>query len=328
MQILMTKSSYERVQARLAAIVPDLEVVTRAPDGVLERDGQAVSLAGINPDIGWVGVDAAYDGTMNAVSAMMAELPNLRWLQSASAGLDRPEFKTMMAKGARITKGNAQAVPIAEYVVGQAISLILPLAQQAALQRDHEWGRTPYKEISNTRWILVGYGNIGPEIAKRIKPFGVDLTVVRRASTTDDLIDRIIPLADLPEALPQADVVVLACALNDETRNLANAAFFRALKPGAILINIGRGGLLDEDALREALGRNQPAHAVLDVFAVEPLPADSWMWDHPQVRVSAHTSPMGDGNIARADAFFLANLKRYVTGEALLNEADKQEVGL
>lgn len=328
MQILMTKASHERVRSQLAAIAPNADIVTHSPAGELEHNGRAVTLAEIGPQIAWIGVDAAYDGSMVAFGQLIADASAIAWVQSASAGLDRPEFRTMMSKGARITKGNAQAVPIAEYVVGQAISLILPIDKQVALQRDHVWSRTPYQEIGNTRWVMVGYGNIGQEIAKRIKPFGADLTVVRRAPTGDDLVDRVITLAELPAALPDADVVVLACALNDETRNLADSAFFQVLKPGAILINIGRGGLLDEDALREGLDRNQPGRAVLDVVAVEPLPTESWIWDHPQVRLSAHTSPMGDGNIARADAFFLTNLKRFLSGEALLNEADKSEVGL
>jgi phosphoglycerate dehydrogenase-like enzyme len=100
------------------------------------------------------------------------------------------------------------------------------------------------------------------------------------------------------------------------------------MKPGAIRINIGRGGLVDEDALRAGLDRDQPAHAVLDVFATEPLPADSWFWDHPKVRVSAHTSNSGDGNLGRGDELFLENLRRYLAKEPLLNEADPREVGL
>jgi phosphoglycerate dehydrogenase-like enzyme len=122
--------------------------------------------------------------------------------------------------------------------------------------------------------------------------------------------------------------VVLACALNDDTRGMCDAAFFQVVKPGAILINIGRGALVDEDALKAGLERDQPGHAVLDVFAVEPLPADSWFWDHPKVRVSAHTSNSGDGNVGRGDDLFLENLRRYLARETLLNEADPSEVGL
>jgi phosphoglycerate dehydrogenase-like enzyme len=234
-----------------------------------------------------------------------------------------------MEKGVRISKSSAQATPIAEYVVAHALSLQVPIPAQAALQVKHEWKETPYRELAHTRWVLVGFGNIGHEIAKRIKPFGVDLTVVRRNPAAEgELADRVIGPPELAAVLPEADVIVLACALNDETRGMCDAAFFKALKPGAILINIGRGGLVDEEALKAGLERDQPAHAVLDVFATEPLPADSWFWDHPKVRVSAHTSHSGDGKLARGDELFLENLRRYLAKEPLLNEADPSEVGL
>jgi phosphoglycerate dehydrogenase-like enzyme len=151
---------------------------------------------------------------------------------------------------------------------------------------------------------------------------------VRRQSDDRGLADAVIPLADITRVLPQTDVVVLACALNDQTRYLANDAFFGALKKGAILINIGRGALVDAEALKRGLDRDQPGHAVLDVFEQEPLPVDNWMWSHPKIRISAHTSPFGSGTPRRGDELFLENLKRYLKGEALLNEATRAEVGL
>jgi phosphoglycerate dehydrogenase-like enzyme len=216
---------------------------------------------------------------------------------------------------------------IAEYVLAHALALIVPIDAQRELQDAKTWDRTPYREVSQTRWLLVGYGAIGEQIAQRARPFGVDLTVVRRGSDAG-LAHRTLPLSRIGEALPDTDVVVLACALTDETRDMCNDAFFAALKPGAILINIGRGGLVDEDALRRGLDAGRPAHAVLDVFQTEPLPTDHWIWSHPQVRVSAHTSNSGDGVQPRADEQFIANLERWVRGEPLMNEADRSEVGL
>jgi phosphoglycerate dehydrogenase-like enzyme len=203
----------------------------------------------------------------------------------------------------------------------------VPIDAQKALQARREWGRTPYREVSQTRWLLAGYGAIGEQIAQRARAFGVDLTVVRRGSDAG-LAHRTLPLSRIAEALPDTDVVVLACALTDETRDMCNDAFFAALKPGAILINIGRGGLVDEDALHRGLDTGRPAHAVLDVFQTEPLPEDHWIWSHPQIRVSAHTSNSGDGVQPRADIQFIENLERYLAGEPLMNEAERSEVGL
>jgi phosphoglycerate dehydrogenase-like enzyme len=324
----MTKAASERVRGRVATIAPDAEIVTAVSEGVYELAGQPIAVEAINPEVVWLSLDSYASGTLGQLFGRLMKSEAPRWTQIMAAGIDNPMFRSIMEKGVRISKSSAQATPIAEYVVAHALSLQVPIAEAAALQAKHAWKPTPYHEVARTSWLMVGFGNIGHEIAKRIRPFGVNLTVARRNPAPDALADQVIAQSGIPEVLPQADVVVLACALNDETRNLCDDAFFRAMKPGAILINIGRGGLVDEDALKAGLDRDQPAHAVLDVFQTEPLPADSWFWDHPKVRVTAHTSNSGDGNLGRGDELFLENLRRYLAQQPLLNEADKSEVGL
>ncbi|HEY3951521.1 D-2-hydroxyacid dehydrogenase [Phenylobacterium sp.] len=329
MQILMTGAAHKRVGERLAKVAPDAQVVTALPDEAYELAGHQIAPEKIDPEVVWLSLDSYASGTLRQLYSRLMKSASPRWTQIMAAGIDNPMFRSIMEKGVRISKSSAQATPIAEYVVAHALSLQVPIAQQAALQAKHEWKSTPYRELGHTRWLMAGFGNIGHEIAKRIKPFGVHLTVVRRSPVAEgDLADKVITLADIGAALPDADVVVLACALNDETRGMCDEAFFAAMKPGAVLINIGRGGLVDEDALRAGLDRDQPGHAVLDVFATEPLPADAWFWDHPKVRVTAHTSNSGDGNLGRGDELFLENLRRYLAKEPLLNEADPSEVGL
>jgi phosphoglycerate dehydrogenase-like enzyme len=328
MRILMTEAARSRLGERLRAVAPDAEVITVSTDRSYRCDGQLVAVEDIDAEIAWVSFDTDPDRLIGSMVGRIMKAPSMRWAQYFLAGLDAPVFRDMLARGVRITKNTAQSIPIAEYVVAHALSLLAPIKAQADAQREHVWKPTPYREIARTRWVLVGYGAIGREIARRIKPFGVDVTVVRRTPGAEEFADRSVTMADLPGVLPAADVIVLACALNDQTRNLADAAFFAALKPGAVLINIGRGALIDEDALRAGLDRDQPAHAVLDVFVTEPLPADAWFWDHPKVRVSAHTSYSGDGNSGREDALFLENLARYRAGLPLLNEAGPADVGL
>jgi phosphoglycerate dehydrogenase-like enzyme len=328
MQILMTKAASERVRGRVGTIAPDAQIVTAVSADDYELAGQPIDKDAIDPEVVWLSLDSYASGTLGSLYGRLMKAEAPRWTQIMAAGIDNPIFRNILEKGVRLSKSSAQATPIAEYVVAHALSLQVPIDAQATLQAKHEWKNTPYRELGRTRWLMFGFGNIGHEIAKRIKPFGVDLTVVRRNPAPDALADRVIAQSELAGVLPDADVVVLACALNDETRNMCDDAFFQAMKPGAILINIGRGGLVDEDALKAGLDRDQPAHAVLDVFQTEPLPADSWFWDHPKVRVSAHTSNSGDGNLGRGDELFLENLRRYLAGEPLLNEADPGEVGL
>jgi phosphoglycerate dehydrogenase-like enzyme len=327
-QLLLAKSAFDRIAPRLKTLAPDLDVVTIAAPDTFERGGQSLAADQVDPDLVWVSADGMRAGLLPTYFGTTLNGTKAKWAQLFVAGLDNPNFKKLMAKGIRLSKSSAQSVAIAEYVTGHAFSLIVPIDAQREAQSKKEWKPTQYREISQTRWTLIGFGAIGNQIAKRVKPFGAHLTVVRRQSDDRGLADEVVQLSDLPKVLPQTDVVVLACALNDETRHLANDAFFGALKKNAILINIGRGGLIDSDALKRGLERDQPGKAVLDVFDKEPLPVDDWMWDHPKVRVSAHTSHFGMGTIGRGDELFLENLKRYLAGDTLLNEATKAEVGL
>jgi phosphoglycerate dehydrogenase-like enzyme len=328
MQLLLSSAALERVKTRIAPFAGDLDIVTVEAPEKYRRDGREIPAEEVDPDLVWSTLDAYAGGLLGRLVSKILKSSKVQWMQTFNAGLDAPIFRAIMEKGVRITKSNAQATPIAEYVVGHAISLILPIAQQAELQAQKSWTRTPYREVSQTRWAIIGYGSIGREIARRIKPFGAHVTAVRRSAGADDLVDAVVASSSLADVLPVADVVVLACALNEETRNMADALFFGAMKPGSILINIGRGGLVDEDALRVGLDTDQPAHAVLDVFQTEPLPEDHWLWEHPKVRVTAHTSNSGEGTPDRGDDLFVANLQRFLAGQTLINEASPHEVGL
>lgn len=326
LQLLLTAAALDRIREPLQALAPDLDLIVLDAEGTYRSQGAVLDADQVDPELIWLSLDS-YPGVLGGLLRPATRGSRTVWVQGFMAGLDSPAFKAILGKGVRLTKSSAQAIPIAEYVVSHAISLLLPIAAQAEAQRAHAWRRTPYTEVGDTRWTLVGYGAIGREIARRIQPFGVDLTVVRRHPANGGEGVKVVGQADLQGLLPDSDVVVLACPLTPETRHMADDAFFQALKPGSILVNIGRGGLVDEDALRRGLDQDRPGHAVLDVFETEPLPADSWLWDHPKVRVSAHTSNAGSGLAARGDALFLENLRRLRAGEPLLNEADPSEAG-
>jgi len=324
----MSQTAYQRIEPRLKALAPDLEIITLVNPGTFRRDGREIDTQTVAPDIAWVSHDMIASGLLPAMFARLLQSDGLQWIQIPFAGLDHPIFKQIMAKGSRLTKSSAQAIPIAEYVLSHALSLIAPINAQRDAQARQEWRTTPYREIGQTRWTLIGFGSIGKAIAQRLKPFGCHLTIVRRAASPDPLADAVVVTAALPDVLPQCDVVVLAVALNEQTRNMVDDRFFAAMKPHSILINIARGALIDEEALKRGLERDQPGWAVLDTFTTEPLPPSSWMWRHPKIRVSAHTSHAGNGTPGRGDDLFLGNLKLYLAGDALLNEASRSEVGL
>lgn len=328
MRLLLSASGQALLGDRLEAVAPGLELVVMDANGSCLLDGEVLEPADVQPDLVWLSLDNYLDDLLTQMFGVILDPSStVQWIQTFNAGLDSPAWlwTAVLERGIQLCKGSAQAPPIAEYVLAHALSLIVPVERQRSLQADHDWQRTPFQEVSQTRWLLVGYGPIGQEIAQRLAPFGAHLTVVRRGPTAPGA-DDVTTLDHLPEVLPDADVVVLACASTDETRGLADAAFFLALRPGAMLINIARGDLIDEDALRGGLDRSQPATAVLDVTATEPLPSDHWLWDHPKVRLSAHTSSAGEGTPSRGAELFLENLRRFLADEPLLNEASSLAV--
>lgn len=319
MKLLLHRGALKRVEHELAAFKPSLDLLIVDENGIWHGE-QKVEAKTAAPDIAWVSIDVFITRQMPLFFEAILSSGTTRWMQTFNAGLDLPIFKDVLAKGIRLSNSDAQAIPIAEYVVANALAELHPIAAQRAAQAERKWKTVFFREISQTSWLIIGYGHIGEEIARRVKPFGAKVVGVRRSPKPSEFADHIATLADVPKLLPDADVVVLSCALNDETRDLADGKFFAAMKPGSILINIARGGVVVEDDLLTALARNAPAVAVLDVFRKEPLPETSQFWTHPQVRVTGHTSAAGSGTVPRGDKLFLSNLKRYLAGQPLLNE--------
>ena len=316
-RLLLTSAAFDRVKDRLTDAC---DVVVMDGEGLFQGSAGQVLPWEVEPTIVWASADAYLAGTLRTLLAQAVDGSRTRWVQSFSAGIDDPVFDTLLRQGARVTRSDAQAVPIAEYVLAHALAQMVPLDRQAELQARREWKRTPYREVAGSHWIVVGHGSIGREILVRAKAFGATVTVVRQQAVPVEGADRTIQLTNLAQHLPDADVVALACPLTDETRHLADADFFTRLSLDALLINIGRGGLVDETALLDALDRGALRAAVLDVTEVEPLPVGSRLWDHPRVRITAHTAASGSGTMARGDALFLDNLGRYLRGEPLRNE--------
>jgi phosphoglycerate dehydrogenase-like enzyme len=183
-----------------------------------------------------------------------------------------------------------------------------------------------FREVLDSEWLIIGFGAIGQAVAQRAKGFGARVTGVRRNQDAHPLADRIAPMSALPDLLAQADVVVLCTPLTADTRHLVDARFLAAMKPASVIVNVGRGGLVDEPALLAALDAGTPEHAVLDVFETEPLPQDSPFWGHPRVTLTPHSSGITSGQWSRNETLFLDNLKLFLSGEPLLNVADPKDV--
>jgi len=225
-----------------------------------------------------------------------------------------------------LTTSHGQAVGMADYVLWGVLDHFQRGPERRAAQGQHAWTRHRFRDLENSHWLVIGFGAIGQGVARRARAFGAKVTGVRRNQDAHPDADAIVPQSAIPALLPSADVVVLSLPLTAETRHLVDARFLAAMAPRSVLVNVGRGGLVDEPALLAALDKGVPEHALLDVFETEPLPPESPFWGHPRVTLTPHASGISEGAAGRNDELFLENLARYATGQPLKNVARAEDV--
>ncbi|HVO08015.1 MAG TPA: D-2-hydroxyacid dehydrogenase [Burkholderiaceae bacterium] len=297
-----------------------LRLVELQPDGSLLLDGHEVGLRETAVHLCWISLDIFEQHLAARIESLLHEAAGLRWLHTVHAGLDWPIYAALLARGVRVSRSHAQAPAIAEFVLAHVMAVFQRHERIHASQREHRWLPHPFRELASSRWLVVGAGHAGLEIARRARALGATVVGVARGEIGDPAIGHAIKPDHLPFELPSADVVVLSCPLTDATRDLVDRTFLAAMKDSAILVNIARGGLVDEAALLEALDGGRLAHAILDVTRIEPLPPDSPLWAHERVRLTAHSAYAGSGTAARNDELFAENLRRYLAREPLLYE--------
>jgi len=251
--------------------------------------------------------------------------PKLRWIHSASAGVDRIATPAVRERGLTVT--NARGVfsrPIAEYVVMMSLAIARRLPQLLELQRERTWQPLRGRELSELTIGIVGYGSIGEEVARLLKPFGSRILATRRhpeRGSAEPSVE-LMGLDRLDELLAASDIVLVAAPLTEETAGLIGADQLTRMREDGWLINIARGRLLDELAVRRALEAGYIGGAVLDVFSEEPLPPDSPLYGTPNLVITPHTSWASDRVIERTVDLFVDNLRRDVAGEPLRNVVD------
>lgn len=244
-----------------------------------------------------------------------------RWVHVAAAGVDRLPLAELT------TVTNSRGVfdePIADYVLLLVLAFARDLTTTLRLQAAHEWRHRETERLAGARALVVGTGPIGRAIGRRLATFGLRVTGAgRRARLADPDLGEVVDPAGLPAALAVADYVVLAAPLTEQTRGMIDAAALARMRRTARLVNVARGELVVQPDLVAALRAGTIAGAALDVFADEPLPADSPLWDLPNVIVSPHMSGDLIGWRTELVELFLANLRRFVAGEPMRNVVDK-----
>lgn len=249
---------------------------------------------------------------------------DLKWIQVHSAGADRQIFLDLIARGVTLTTSSgASASLVAQTALTGLLSLARRFPQLAAAQRAHIWapffktGLPP--DLEGQTALIVGWGPIGQKLGAWLTALGLKIIVVRQSANAQIDGARVISFAQFAEVLPDTDWLVLACPLTSQTTNLVSQQALALMKPSAHIVNISRGAVIDEPAMIDALKAGRLAGAYLDVFAQEPLPAESALWDMPNVIATPHTAGFSDGILQRMSQMFIENLKNWHSGRALFN---------
>jgi phosphoglycerate dehydrogenase-like enzyme len=257
---------------------------------------------------------------------IVGRAPRLRWIHSASAGVDRIVTGALRERSLTVT--NARGVfsrPIAEYVVMMSLAVARRLPALLELQRERTWQPLRGRELGELTVGIIGFGSIGLDVARLLEPFGCRILATRRHAERGGggiANVEVHGLDDLHEVLRSSDVVVVAAPLTDGTAGLIGAEELAQMREDAWLINIARGRLIDEVALRRALENGWIGGAVLDVFTEEPLAPDSPLYRTPNLVITPHTSWASDRVIERSLDLFVDNLRRHRAGQPLRNVVD------
>lgn len=270
--------------------------------------------------------------------------PNLRWVQTHSAGVDQYREHPVWDSDVVITNASGVHAPnIAQYVMAQMLAWANRVPTWLRLQAEAEWPKDRWsklapEELRGKTIGILGYGSIGREIARVAKAFGMVVLATKRdarhledtnftlpdtGDAKGELPSRIYPGEATRSMVAGCDYVVITLPLTDKTHHLFDEAMFRAMRPNAFLVNIGRGPIIKESDLVRALKKGWIAGAGLDVFETEPLPADSPLWQMDNVIISPHISGFTPHYDERTTDLFRENLKRYMNGQPLLNVVNR-----
>lgn len=241
----------------------------------------------------------------------ITDFKNLKFIQLTSAGMDRVPLDYIKEHGIKIF--NAKGVyniPMAEWAVLKVLEIYKKSRQFYESQHQHKWEKhRDVLELTDKTAAIIGFGNVGTEIAQRLKAFGVNIVGVDRRNIKSDLFHEYYIVDDIDEVLKKSDIVILTIPLIKETRLLIDADKLNKMKDNSVLVNISRGGVIDEVALIEALQRDKFLGIALDVFKEEPLPKNSPLWNFDRVIITPHNSFISDNVNQRLFKLIMENLK-------------------
>lgn len=257
------------------------------------------------------------------IAPLLAAGHHLKWIHALSAGVENLLAPTQQEKGILLTNSKGiHAIPVSEHVMALLLAFTRGLNLFIRQQQECSWKRAPVDELHEKTLAIVGLGSIGRELAKKAKCFGMHVVATKQTPTRELFVDRLYPSAQLDDMLAEADFVVATLPLLPETAGLFSLERFRRMKPGAYFVNVSRGPITVEADLVQALQEGLIKGAGLDVFEQEPLPAESPLWQLPNVIITPHLGALSPSYMERAVKLFAENITRYLAGEAPVNLID------
>jgi glyoxylate/hydroxypyruvate reductase len=325
----------EHVQ-RIAAVDPRVEVL-HAPELLpvpryeADHDGPPRDLATADLDR-WrrmlAATQVSFDFDWSAPADMAANCPQLRWVQASSSGIGQFLQRTGLDRSdiTFTTAAGVHAVPLAEFALTGVLYFVKKLPLLAERQAARQWVRYTSRQLAGRRAMVVGLGHVGRKVAEVFSAMGVEVWGVARDQSLElASVARVVDLGAMDALLPEVHAIVLCCPLTPETQGLLDRRRLRLLPAGAIVVNIARGAVIDEQALAEALAGGHLGGACLDVAAVEPLPPQSPLWGMRNVLISPHSASTVDRENAALTEIFCDNLRRWLDGRPLLNVYSREK---
>jgi phosphoglycerate dehydrogenase-like enzyme len=312
--ILTGRDDFEPMRRQILEAAPGARLILVSADGVAEEPLDEVEVLLRGWSLGGDPLDR-----------FIGRAPKLRWIHSVSVGVESVLTPCVRLRGLTVTNGRAVFdEPIAEYVLTMILALCRRLPQLIELQRERTWQPIEAVEVARTTIGLVGLGGIGGTVARLAAPFGPRVVAVRRRTEAADVpgVEVLGGLDALPKLLEVSDFVVLGLPLTTDTANVIDEAALSRFKRGSWLINVARGALVDESALRAALRNGPMGGAVLDAFCEEPLTESSPFWRLPNCIVTPHTSWWSPDVLGRTFSVFCDNLRLYRAGRPLAHLVD------
>lgn len=298
----------QALAAQVAAAVPEVDLIAIPGDGELPPGVEGEVLL-------------TYPWASRNLDRILSR--GVRWVHVIGTGVDAFPLALLGDRILTCSRG-ASAVPIAEWVLAMMLAFEKRLPETwITAPRPGGWSRAALGTLHGKTLGLVGLGAIGSAVARRALPFGMRVRAVRRSRSKPEVegVERIESISRLASS---ADHLVVAAASTPATRGFVGREAFAAIKPGVHLVNVARGGIVDQDALREALDDGRVARASLDAVEPEPLPEGHWLYAHPRVRLSPHVSWSMPGAADLLVQVFIDNLRRYRAGEPLIGVVDRE----